>query len=443
MKRIAIFITIVLIAFLIIFLNINSKENKIGKIEKNNISIILETEEGNLESSSFPSKEDYNYSNVVCENTNNEITPTFNEETWKLSLNVENKEIDGNFNCIVYFKEKEKIPAVELIISKYTENNNEGLIKINQPETEQTEAGTEYRYSGSNDDVKNYVNFNNELWRIIGVFPTDDGTGNIENRVKIIRNEKIGNYSWDTSPPGINDYIDSSGTAIGPGINQWGESGNYKGADLMRLLNSGYENESINNSLYWNRESGACYSGTGNSTTACDFTSTGLTSEGKQMIEDAKWYLGAVDQRGITTLDAYTQERGNVTGIADTGISVTKTTNWVGKVALPYPSDYGYASKECYEGVLLLGVDDDECITDYAQEKCKNTNWMFTGNYQDLLNPTRKSNVGVRGVFPEGVIGNGLASNIREDTRPSVYLSSLVKIKDGDGTLSDPYDLSL
>ena len=68
---------------------------------------------------------------------------------------------------------------------------------------------------------------------------------------------------------------------------------------------------------------------------------------------------------------------------------------------------------------------------------------MFTGNYQDLLNPTRKSNAGVRGVFPEGVIGNGLASNIREDTRPSVYLSSLVKIKDGDGTLSDPYDLSL
>ena len=43
------------------------------------------------------------------------------------------------------------------------------------------------------------MTFNNETWRIIGVFPTDDGTGNIENRVKIIREESIGDYSWDTS----------------------------------------------------------------------------------------------------------------------------------------------------------------------------------------------------------------------------------------------------
>ena len=50
---------------------------------------------------------------------------------------------------------------------------------------------TEYRYRGAS--PKNYVTFNNEVWRIIGVFPTDDGTGKIENRIKIIRNESIGN----------------------------------------------------------------------------------------------------------------------------------------------------------------------------------------------------------------------------------------------------------
>ena len=44
----------------------------------------------------------------------------------------------------------------------------------------------EYRYRGTNPD--NYIIFNDELYRIIGVFSVDNGTGNIENRIKIIKN---------------------------------------------------------------------------------------------------------------------------------------------------------------------------------------------------------------------------------------------------------------
>ena len=52
------------------------------------------------------------------------------------------------------------------------------------------------RYVGA--DPNNYVSFNNELWRIIGVFNNiDDGTGMTETRLKIVRNESIGTYSWD------------------------------------------------------------------------------------------------------------------------------------------------------------------------------------------------------------------------------------------------------
>ena len=105
MKKVILGVIICVITFGIIFLNINSKENK--KEENNeNISIILETEEGNIEANSFPNKEDYEYSKVVCENTNNNIEPTFNSDTWKLSLNVEEERIDGDFQCNIYFKEK-------------------------------------------------------------------------------------------------------------------------------------------------------------------------------------------------------------------------------------------------------------------------------------------------------------------------------------------------
>ena len=47
-------------------------------------------------------------------------------------------------------------------------------------ETEQLGATTDYRYIGANPN--NYVKFNDELWRIIGVFDVDNGTGKIEKK---------------------------------------------------------------------------------------------------------------------------------------------------------------------------------------------------------------------------------------------------------------------
>ena len=49
--------------------------------------------------------------------------------------------------------------------------------------------------------------------------------------IKIRRAESLGTYSWDSS---------DSSTNSGDGINQWGPSGSYEGADLMRELNTDY-----------------------------------------------------------------------------------------------------------------------------------------------------------------------------------------------------------
>ena len=54
------------------------------------------------------------------------------------------------------------------------------------------------RYVGLSPD--NYVLFNNELWRIIGVMNNiEDGEGNKETRIKLIRDENIGSFPWDSS----------------------------------------------------------------------------------------------------------------------------------------------------------------------------------------------------------------------------------------------------
>ncbi len=370
----------------------------------------------NLLVNEAPTKESgYTVESATC---NNNATISWDTTNWK--ANVSNVS-QTNTNCVVKFKSP---TAAETIIAKATEGNSEGLIKIDQPATGQTEALTEYRYSGSNDVVKNYVNFNNETWRIIGIFPTDDGTGKYEERIKIVREESIGDYSWDTSPDSINP---------GSGINQWGESGDYEGADLMRLLNPGYEGESVNNSLYWNRGSGTCYNYYDNETTTCDFSSTGLTENAKEMIEDAVWYTSA-SNRYTTASESYAEERASTTTDFSSEDGVTRTTNWTGKVGLMYPSDYGYASSGCRNG--------EQTLYNYDNETCTSTNWLYNSDYQWLLSPFSGINYYVRYVHSPGYVTTNQAVTAY-GARPVIYLSSSVKITGGDGTLSSPYELEI
>ena len=210
----------------------------------------------------------------------------------------------------------------------------------------------------------------------------------------------------DTSPAGINDFIDNNIQYYGGGINQWGESGSYEGADLMRLLNSGYENESVNNSLYWNRGNGTCYNDSNNTTTSCNFTSTGLTETAKEMIEDAKWYTSS-SYFDNTASESYIEERKSTTTDFSNKDGVTRTTNWIGKIGLMYPSDYGYASRECFNDVVFY---DGINLYDYRQEKCRSTNWLYNGKGQWTITLLDVNQFNVRAV--QGTVqGNGVLSS--------------------------------
>ena len=107
MKKEIVTLSIILIMLSLIFTSIFIFKKDVEKVNKN-ISVILETNEGNIESNTFPSKEDYEYLSTECKNTSDNINTTFNEETWKLNLNVEEERIDGKFNCTVHFKENIK-----------------------------------------------------------------------------------------------------------------------------------------------------------------------------------------------------------------------------------------------------------------------------------------------------------------------------------------------
>ena len=263
------------------------------------------------------------------------------------------------------------------------------------------------RYIGANPN--NYVSFNNELWRIIGVFNNiDDGTGTKETRVKIIRNEPIGVYSWDYDGTVSSNRYD----------NDWTSS------QLKDLLNNG---------AYYNRTTGSYYN---NSTTATsvDFTSNGLTEEAKSMISDAKWNLGGLAGSLDIPLSVYTSERG-------TTVYSGRPTEWIGSIGLMYPSDYGYATaggsstdrETCLNTKLFSWIVYDDCF---------NNDWLYTGSYPWTLTPDSSSSSGVFYVLSNGRVFSGIAYYIN-DVFPALYLNSNVKISGGEGTESSPFTLSL
>ena len=300
---------------------------------------------------------------------------------------------------------------IDLYSSEETRTSN-GLKKDNTPDQN-------IRYYGS--DPNNYVSFNNELWRIIGVFG---------NNVKLVRKDSLGSLSWDSSESSING---------GVGINQWGESkdadGNeYAGADLQVYLNK----------MYYGGTSVTCYGGTKNSTTTCP-TNT-LDNTAKALIDNHTWNTGAPNHstlynsttQSYDTVEFYKAERGTVNGkICSSGTycndTVTRTTEWTGYIGLPYVTDYAYASSE------------NDCNTKIDRSstyKCKNNNWMHRSTSTWYMSPYAFPNnaTSVWYVYGDGSSGLSLAADALS-AFPTIYLKSNVLIDSGKGTSSDPYIL--
>ncbi len=266
-----------------------------------------------------------------------------------------------------------------------------------------------------------------KLWRIVGIF---------DGRLKLVSNDPISTttgLSWDTS-------ANTTGGNAGYGINQWGPSDTYEGADIMRLLNPGYEGESINNSLYWTKGTGTVYTGLENATTSnVSFANTGLTANERNMIDTATWYTGAYDN--ISYVDAhYTAERGSMGKICTQGTSecddtVTRINTWNGKVGLISASDYGYAAdlSQC-----------NQILNNYSS--CTSSNWLFIGIFEWTMSSRANSGYAYNVFF---VFGNGgldyADANNGNAVRPAVFLKSGVSIDiDGkDGSFEHPYVLSL
>ena len=350
-----------------------------------------------------------------------------------------------------YIKNISLIPVIDNMINIGTLPHLKGTVDNSESSSNKDYViydGTKdsnFRFIGKN--TKNYVKFNDELWRAIGIFNTTDSDGNYAKRIKIVRNDSIGsNIVWDSSSSKVNN---------GNGVNEWSQSA------VMKLLNPGYENNKVihdsgseivtNNSLYWNKLSGTCLSSGGLSTSSCDFTLTGLSDSSKLMIDSVLWNTGAItnDTQNITPNQMYTYERGDKNGKTNfdssnypTVDSVERTTTWFGKVGLPYPSDYIMASGDG------SGNDRSKCMSSNSNvygDCSSNNNWMGVNVSAPLMTMSPVYSAAFPS-FTAAMITSLYtmpAANNYYVLKPSVYLNPKVKVISGNGSQTDPFILEL
>lgn len=272
--------------------------------------------------------------------------------TYKLTISFPNDpnknqsdDWDKSFSGYVIIEEGE----LQLTLSNYIAN------KYKDSEETFTDDNNDLRFKYS--ATSNYISFNDETWRILGLYENEDyddngnSLGTTSKKVKIIKSESIGQYAWDTD-----------------GNNNW------ENASLQIYLNNDY------------------------------YDSLSLN---KDMIAVSKW------ENGYTPYP----------------------WTWIGKIAIISEEEY------CPEAY------------DYENRYCKyltNTNinnWLKKSNQykfgwllDDYINYAAK-------VFKSNMVYKDERSNNKYWTEnfvfPTLYLKSDILITGGNGSSSNPFELSL
>ena len=296
--------------------------------------------------------------------------------------------------CYLYFEEGKVILTGNMADSIIANAGVEPVVILND-----TTVDNNPRYIGA--DPNNYVYFNCddynnpssgtcELWRIIGVFNDNSHGRSGEKLVKLIRSDSLGNIAWDSD-----------------------NTNNWSTASLQTTLNGDYLN------------------GSGS------YASTGIKNDTtRNMIANTTWKLGGSSTYDdVTASMFYERERG-------TTVYSGRPTTWPGKIALMYPSDYGYATsggsttnREACLAKELYNWDSS------SYSDCKNNDWIFNNDSQWTLTPRSRNSSNVFRVSITGFVRYHTYAGYSYGVRPSVYLTSNVGISGGDGTMNNPYIL--
>ena len=348
-------------------------------VPKKLYSVYYETSDGVYEEASTNSFDLYNYnlntSRSTCENGGT-VSQTGSGVIFTGSVD----------KCTLYFDQPETL--INYIYSLVGDADNTSSAIIGNTGLAYDGTGDKnLRYVGA--DPNNYVSFNGELWRIIGVFNNiSDGT-NTETLIKFIRSESIGNSAWNSGG--------------------WSPQNDWEASVLCTLLNSGD---------YYNRSG--------------SYASTGMQASSKDYIKSVVWTLGSSSDTQTPDI-SYTVERG-------TTVYSGRSATWTGTIGLFYTSDYGFATSGG------SSKDRSTCLatrmTSWANTDCANNDWLFLKANEWTITHSTYSATWVKYITSTGN-GGGAGASSSYAARPTVFLKPDIKYVIGSGTSSDPFIIKL
>ena len=254
-----------------------------------------------------------------------------------------------------------------------------------------------YRYEGKNPN--NYIWFNNEYWRIIGVFDSASHGVSGKNLVKIIRADLLDGLAWHMS-----------------NTNDW------SAASLNYILNEPYYYAQDGTS------SGYCYGYSTTQTGNCDYTKRGIQSGYRGMIANVTWYLGGYSSTSATVEAFYGYERG-------TTVPSGRPTSTTGYIGLMYPSDYGYS-------VLSNSCARTTNLSSYSTATCAGQSWLYGKGYDWTITPNSSTGNYVFYLYFYGNLRENYAKT-GYGSRPVLYLDTSVYKIDGNGSVGSPYIIGM
>ena len=354
--------------------------NKISYFTINGVKLAVGVD--GVNQSEFPSMGEYNVS-VDCTG----VSGTWNYSNWELELsNITSNSASCSINFTSALNAHTKLNTKIIGLSGTTQGDGQIV----------NENG--YRYEGKNPN--NYVLFNGELWRIIGVFDSATHGLSGQNLTKIIREQSIGSYAWHKS--NTNDWTASS---------------------LNTILNTYYRNSQDGTGQ------SACYFYSTSVPGNCDFTKIGLNETSRGMIEEVTWHLGGHSTSSATAATFYTAERG-------TTVYSGRPTTTTGYIGLMYPSDYGYS-------VLASSCARTTNLGSYDSSSCGGESWLLKNGYEWTMTHGASYSSNVFFVSNDASVVSNTLANIGNAVRPTAYLKSNVYVVSGTGSITDPYVIGI
>lgn len=320
--------------------------------------------------------------------------------------NVLKKEVSGEETDCVILANLTTSNTIKVTYTKdgsQDKGNDNVIFSIKNFTSSVEEIDVGYRYQGTNPN--NYISFNSELWRIIGVF--DDSNHGVSGKslVKIIKSEPLKNAVWGE------------------------QTSNWNNATVNKLLNENYYLSSNNNisdncKAYINPTI----------KTNCNFENNrGIKYPFRAFIEEnTVWYLGGHDDDGGMPFTSYQNERDS-SKIPNS----TFPSSSINPIGLMYASDYAF-------GVSLnnTGCSRNTVLKDYNTTACYTKNWLFNGGYEWTIGIRRATTINILTITGEGKISN-LAATHGYTVRPALYLKENTKFVSGDGSAKNPYIIAI